>query len=378
MVITTTSATRFEINGMVYNGADGLSQLSTLTNNPITIAFGGIDPADGSFVAQRVLAATSAEDLRMDYMSGTVLSRSGDTLTVAGSSIEHRKGDHHDRFEMGPVTVNVGDATLVTRDGQDSGTMTIADISVGQHLEVFGNLTRDAQGNATIDATAGRVRLNYTRVSGSVISSMAGGLAMNLQAIDGRDPSRFDFTGTGTAADQDADPANYQVDTGSLDVTTLLPGTFTKLYGFVTPFGSAHPDFTAESYLDFTDSRAGLALNWGRDGDTAPFSTTADTALTVDLAAMPLGGISLGRAFIKVGNLAGLQLVPATDGTLVLAIAHRSSHMVDNFSTFADFVAALNTDLDGTTAMTSLYASGNYDGVAGTFTATKVFVVLGD
>ena len=96
------------------------------------------------------------------------------------------------------------------------------------------------------------------------------------------------------------------------------------------------------------------------------------------MAATPFGGISLGRAFIKASTLAGLQVVPATDGTLTLAIAHRSSHMVDNFSSFADFVAALNTDLDGTTAMTGLYARGNYDGVGGTFTATKVFVVLGD
>lgn len=378
MVIKTTSATRFEINGMVFNGADGLSQLSMLTNNPVTIAFGSIDPTDGSFTAQRVLAATSAQDLRMDYMSGNVLSRSDTALTVAGSSIEHRSGHDHDGYEMGPVTVTIGPNTLVTRDGQDSGTLTIADISVGQRVEVYGNLTRDASGNATIDATAGRVRLNYTRVSGSVTVNAPGALTVNLQAIDGRDPARYDFTGTGKTPTDDADPTKYQVSTGTLDITTLLPGAFTKLYGFVTPFGSAHPDFNAETYLDFTATRAELALSWGKTGATAPFSTTSDSALTLDMAATPHGGISLGRALINVTSLAGLQVVPATSGTLTLAIAHRSSHMVDNFSSFADFVAALNTDLNGTTPMLGLFGDGNFDAAGASFTATRVLVVLGD
>jgi len=382
MVIHTTAFTRFEINGMVFTGVDGLNQLSTLMEHPLTIAFGTIDAGDGKFTAQRVLAGTSAQDLRRDYLSGNVLSRSGNTLTVVGSSFErdghHEDGEEdHDHFERGPVTVLVGPNTLVTRDGQGAGTMSIADISVGQRIEVFGDLTRDGEGDASIDATAGRVRLNYTHIFGLVVPG-TGGLTLDLKAIDGRDPSRFDFTGTGPMPADDADPAHYQVGTGVLNLTGLVTGEYTRLFGFVTPFGMAPPDFKADTLLDYSDTLAGLAIYWGEDGQAMPFSAVAGSGLTVDLGVDLRGVIKLGGPIINVAGLPGLQVVPAADGMMTFAIAHRVSHEVENFGTFADFAAALDAELDGTVPVLSLMASGTFDAPGGIFTTRRMLVVLGD
>jgi hypothetical protein len=383
IVINTTDATRFEINGKVFTGTDGLTQLSMLTGNPVTIAFGTIDATDQSFTAQRVLAATSAEDLRRDYLSGNVIARSDNTLTVGGARLGRRNG--HFGFKLGQVSVTVGPDTIVTRDGQSSGTLDSGAISVGQRVEIYGDFTDGSSDPASMDATAGLVRLNYTHLFGTIATpAMANPVAgqdltLALTSIDGVDPKHFDFTGTGATAADDADAAHYVVHTNLMTLAPIQLGAYTRLYGFVTPFGTAPPDFTADTIVDFASARAGLGISWGHDGSTAPFSATSATGITVDLTTGLHGAVKLGGRFIDVATLAtGLVIAPSTDGMPVFAIAHRSSHMVDNFSSFADFTAALNTGLDGTTAVLGLFGDGTFDSAGGTFTAQRLLVVLGD
>ncbi|HTQ35434.1 MAG TPA: hypothetical protein VMH77_00205, partial [Steroidobacteraceae bacterium] len=281
-------------------------------------------------------------------------------------------------FQLGHVSVTVDTGTVVTRDGQGSGTMDIGDISVGQHIEAYGSFSAGGSGNSSLDATAGRVRLNYTHLFGTVGASAAGSLTLALQDIDGRDPARFNFAGTGAASASDADPAHYVVSTGSLDISAAANGAYARLFGFVTPFGTAPPDFTADTIVDFTSTRASLGLTWGAVGAIAPFSASSTTALTLNLTGLH-GLITLGARPIDVSTLAiGLTLVPATGGTLVFAIAHRASHAVSNYSTFADFATQLSTELNGTTAMYSLTAEGTFDAAGGVFTVQRLLVVLGD
>ncbi|MEJ0100745.1 MAG: hypothetical protein WDO12_13980 [Pseudomonadota bacterium] len=376
LVVHTTTTTHFEINGTVSTGAAGLTQLAALTDKPVTIAFGTIDATDHSFTAQRVLAASSADDLHHDYLSGTVLSRSGNGLVVGGVRLGRRDNGRFG-FQTGKVTVNVGMNTVVTRDGQATGTMAIGDISVGQHIEAYGDYS--GSGNtASLDATAGRVRLNYTHLFGKVTATATGSLTLALQSIDGRDPSRFDFTGTGAATASDANPSGYVVNTGALATTGLAINSYTRLFGFVTPFGTAPPDFTADTFTDFTDTRAGVALGWGLAGTTAPFSASSATGLMVDLTGSAHGALQLGGRLIDVTTLVGLQLVPATSGNLQFAIAHGRTHKVDNFSTFADFQTQLATELNGTTVLYSLAADGTFDSTGGVFTTKRLLVLLGD
>jgi hypothetical protein len=377
VVVHTTSTTSFEIDGAIFAGAAGLTQLATLSNQPMTIAFGALDTADHSFTARRVLAGTSVEDQRRDILSGNVLSRTGNTLLVGGARLD--MGDDDEAFERGQVTLMVGTNTRVTRAGQGSGSFSIADLSVGQRIQAFGDLVRDSSGHGTLDATAGLVRLDYTRLFGTVTNQASGAVTLALTSIDGRSPARFNFAGTGSSSAQDSEPASYEVTTGALDTTGLTAGMYTRLSGFVTPFGAAPPDFRAETLLDFSATRAGLGISWGVSGATAPFSAVSATGITVDLAASSLrGGIELGGRLIDLRSLTtGLALVPATQGNLAFAIAHRGSHAIDNFSAFGDFATRLSSAMTGS-AVLRLVADGQFDSAGGVFSARQLLVVLSD
>jgi hypothetical protein len=66
--------------------------------------------------------------------------------------------------------------------------------------------------------------------------------------------------------------------------------------------------------------------------------------------------------------------VPPDNGpTAYLVVMRGESHA---FHDFADFVAELGTELDGSTAMVSFTASGNYDGDANVVTARSIVVLL--
>jgi len=379
VVVHTTDTTSFEINGQVYAGAAGLTQLAGLAEKPLTLTLGTIDKTEHTFTAQRVLAGSSIDDSNRDGLSGVVLARSADSLTVGGVRLDRRDG--HFGFERGTVTVSVGPNTRVTREGQVSGTLGIADISVGQRIEAMGMISSSSSGSssasATLDATAGRVRLMYTRVFGTVTAASAGGLTLRLDSIDGRDPSRFNFAGTGATSAQDADPANYEVATGTLNVAGIPVSSYTRLFGFVTAFGLAPPDFRAQTFLDFTDTRAGVALTWGM-GSTTPFISAGSAGLAVDLGNTTLrGGLGLGGQVLDVHTLpTGMLLKGSTEDHVAFAIAHRSSREVDNFSSFADFSTQLTTELTGTTALLKLVAEGQFDAPQGVLTARRLLVVL--
>ena len=59
-----------------------------------------------------------------------------------------------------------------------------------------------------------------------------------------------------------------------------------------------------------------------------------------------------------------------------VALGHAGQ--TDNFNSFADFVTALSKDLDGTTAVVDVAATGQYDSVKNTFTATRIAILLSD
>jgi hypothetical protein len=137
------------------------------------------------------------------------------------------------------------------------------DISVGQSIQAFGKATpvsaASLSGDWTLDATAGRVRMHATPIYGFVKQAMGGTLTLQLDSIAGRKVAAFDFAGTGTSAATDADPANYEVATGTLDLSGMSAGEPTKLIGFPTPFGMAPPDFDARTLVDFPRLPAVLA-----------------------------------------------------------------------------------------------------------------------
>jgi hypothetical protein len=388
LVVNTTPDTAFEINGVAYAGASGLAQLATLDDGTMVIAFGSLDTIDYSFTAQRVLAGDSADVPERDRLAGTVLSRSGDTLVIGGVRLHwHGDGDEHrrhGRYLLQPVTLQVGPGTVVTRSAQGSGVLASGVISVGQRIQVIGDVSRVDDQTLVMDATEGLVRLVYTRIAGQVSATAVGSLVLDLASIHGIGPGRFDFTGTGLTAGQDADPDNYEVNvlgTG-LNPAALAVGSWTRLYGFVSAFGTAPPDFNAATLVDLAPVRSSVGVLWVPFGTTMPFSAITATGLTLNPTAtpMPLGAIRGGGPPINVATLpVALTLAPAGgEADMTYAIAHRSSHTIDTFSDFGEFAAALEATLDGQTPVYKLQAYGSYDALAVSFQARQLLVVAGD
>jgi hypothetical protein len=167
--------------------------------------------------------------------------------------MDGRGGGDDDHFIAANSTVTVADATDVTAEGQTSATPahTIAEISVGSLIDAFGTASKDNSGKVTLDATAGRVRLDLTRVQGALRASGTGNITLNLKAIDRRPVSLFSFTGTGSANGADSDPTKYVVGTGALDLGRFSVGESVLSIGFVNPFGKAPPDFKAVTVASF-------------------------------------------------------------------------------------------------------------------------------
>ncbi len=366
--------TEFDINGDSFMGTDGLEALDRLGAGTPTVALGTLDVANREFTASQVLAGDSVGGERYDAVFGNVIARSGDVLTVRGATVVPRSGSV---IFNDDVEIQLGADTFVRKPGEPGVDQGIAAISVGQRVAVLGELTSDpALPGLTMDATDGRVRLRYTRLSGSANSVVPGQLNMELLAVDRRRVSLFDFAGTGTDSTVDADPLDYEVSTGALGMDSVLPDTPVSVRGFVSPFGLAPPDFEGRSVIDVAVARARLGVGWGETGTTAPFLMADPTGLVIDLDNSDLGE----RHFIRIGDVVlDLMDLPASptivgndDGRRRFAILQ--DRRVQVFRDFERFVGTLNGLLDGSTVARSLHARGAYDTAANTVTATVIGV----
>jgi hypothetical protein len=379
------AATTYQVNGTAFVGAAGLAALAALPANTLVAAFGSLQTDTQSFLATTVLAGTSLENPAKDQVSGTVIARSANTLTLRHATLWMRDGDfdseHHD------VTVTVADGTAVTEEGT-MGTFTIADISVGQHIDAFGTAS-SASGssgsgdNTTVDATAGSVRLDMTAAWGLVTKLASTSLTVNLQSLDGLPVSAFNFAGTGTSTAMDVAATAYVIDTGPLSQTGLAMNAPARVMGFVTPFGKAPPNFTAATLVNFSGVPQALVIDWAQRGSAMAFTglTATSTSLQLDLTGVDkLHFIQIGPDTVDLTTLATPPTVTADAIATneVFTIGHRGKYQTENFNTFAAFVTALAADLTPTATVVDLAATGQYDSTANTFTATRLAVLIND
>ena len=125
-----------------------------------------------------------------------------------------------------PAVVRLGAGTIVTADDKSTLTgLNANSIAVGQHIIARGIYSLAARRNTVIlDATGtsstntGSVRLQSTEFWGSLVSSSAGSLVMNLQAINDWPVTDYNFAGNGATAAQNPVAAAFSVDTGALAV----------------------------------------------------------------------------------------------------------------------------------------------------------------
>ncbi len=476
LVIHTTDSTTFEINGQPFVGSAGLTQLASLPAGSFAVAFGMVQASDQTFSATSVLAGSSAEGGAFDHVVGSVVARTGNTLTIHGARMDDRHGDDDD-FINNNTTVMVADATAVTAEGQSAATPahTIAEISVGSLIDAFGNASKDSSGKVTLDATAGRVRLDLTHVQGALKGSGSGNITLNLKSIDRQPVSLFNFKGTGAANGADSNPTQYVVNTGALSTSSLSLGQLIVSIGFVNPFGASPPDFSAVTVAALAmgnndcdgnnncacngnsgdggnncmcngnsggsgsnncqcngdgsgdggnncmcngnsggsdncqcsgngdgsgdgdgnngngnnncpnngatnPTGASLDVDWGNSGTTKPFKALTATALDLDGKNAAIGShheIETNPQDIDIESLAtDVSIAGAGSGMTLFSITGQHGQETRNFSSFADFEAALAAALDGTTTALRLTADGSYDSGSNTFTAQRLTILL--
>ena len=372
--VHTTSTTSFEINGVASMGNAGLTALAALPAGTLTVAFGTLSTQDKTFTATTVHAGDSVGGERLDAVQGNVVSRTATQLTIKGAfSARH----DHDAGAVRTAVITIGLNTKVLKTGDPAGTFTTDAISVGQGIMAFGTFADPTSSTtaATLDATAGRVRLLPTHVRGVVNSIVAGQLNLNLRAIDRLGVDMFNFAGTGTSTAVDANPADYEVATGTLSLASLTTGESAKVLGFVTPFGAAPPDFDGRTVIDRADIPDLLAIGWGRTGTTAPFTSLDNTGIVLDLHNMSIGErhdlfVDMQRKDLL--TLASSPTIVSGTGPVLFGVAKRGN--IELFTSFADLVAAITTHLNAGESAASLMATGAYDPTTNTLAANHISV----
>jgi hypothetical protein len=390
--VNTTASTYFNVNGTVYTGAAGLTALAQQPENTLIIAYGTLGDLAGitpTFNATQVYAGLINQTPLADQITGIVSARSGNTVTVRGGTFFTVL----DQIQYFPTSiVTLGSGTLVSVDGSSATGLNASSVSVGQQVTIFGQGTVDTTTDAlTIDATAGLVRLQPTRLWGTLNSATAGSATLNMQTLENFEPAAFTFTGTG-AGGQDANPAAYVVNTGATDLSGTAGNPLLRVDGLVTAFGAAPPDFTATTITPGTATTdQELVVTWttaGTGGGTVtPFSQTSAAGLIVNP-----GNANLSAHYIRTGPtiiplpanvLITTVNVPQTNLQMAVGLPLAGSTagtdaVVTQASTAADLVTAINAAFTGSTPtpIYSLVAVGQYDGTTNTFNASKININL--
>jgi hypothetical protein len=393
LVIVPSDATTYEINGAASIGTAGLGQLAALSTGTLTVAYGTLTATDQtsttatttidgtestststtvSFAATQVLAGSSVQGAGLDRISGIVAARSGNTLAIEDGTLVAADGT--ETFIGGTTTVVMGPNTLVTEYGQGaSEANTIQQVSVGSAVDAFGIVTGLSSDNATLDVSAGRVRLDNTAASGLVTVLGSGTLNLSLASLGGRAIAPFDFAGTGATASQ------YVVTSTGASETVGVPVIVT---GLTSSFGAPAPNFTASALLDPTTIPAELVVDWGT-GTAAPFTTYDSTAIDVDARNSSIGvrhEIQVGAQVINIVGLSSDPLIEpdATSSDTVFTIGHAVSSTMESFDTYAAFITQLQAELNGTVLATGLTAVGPYTASSYTLAASSITIFLND
>lgn len=199
-----------------------------------------------------------------------------------------------------------------------------------------------------------------------------------MASIDGHRPSIFNFVGTSPASGTDASPDSYEVASGNLNLSGMEIGRAARVFGFVSPFGEAPPDFVARTAVDFREVEALLSVGWGLSGTTAPFLTIDAAGIAIDNLNPAIGlrhVIAIGPTLIDIRALpAGPRIIADTTKPGMFAIAE--GRRVEIFSTFADFTAKVAEKLSGGSRAVNLTATGDFDAATRDFAAHRVLLEM--
>ena len=380
LTVNTNAQTYYNINGVTYTGAAGLAAVGTLMESTALAVYGTLDNLSTitpTFNATAVYGGTSLESELAEYITGTVASRSGNSLDLRGGTFLTPEGEI---LYYSDSTVLLDDTTIVSEDGNPVGGLSIDSISVGQQINVSGQGALNTSNQLVMDASGAQVRLQPTQLWGTLNSASPTSASLDVVTLGNYNPAGLDFSGTGTVP---AAPAAYVVNTGSLNESALAAGTLLQVDGIVTPFGSAPPDFTATAITPGTSTPQTLVVEWVNGGATAPFSTLSDAGLVVNLSNADLGTthyIRTGPVQLDLKALPASPLITtagAPAGQLQLAIGSETlATGVSVFNSNDSFIAMVNATFNGTNKIYRLVAYGQYNLATNTFVATRIHVAL--
>jgi hypothetical protein len=427
--------TIYTINGNNYVGQAGLKTLSLLSAGSTTVAaYTTFQPTvnnnpsppstAGKFNLVYVVGASSLEDFYTEGLSGEVIRRVGDTVTLLGSTLFLNTANTY-VYEVAPTRLLLGSGTIVTTDDSPVNGLNVSSIAVGQHISARGIYSVLTDGTVQLDATGtsstntGSVRLQTTQFWGSLVSSAPASLVMNLSSINDFPVSDYDFTGNGATAAGNPLPSAFSVNTAGL---TLPIGTKAGdpvwVNGLLTRFGAAPPDLDANAANNELSVQtaggqeggaastapgvetcgvasqicnpASLQVLWtSPPGTTAPFDTVSSSGFTINLAQAEYltGVIRIGPESIDLKSIPAVMVVPTTlpvtstfsplyaFGNPGVSAATVSAGIAV-YSSFSQFIAALTPAISAANPVKQLEARGVYDRATNTFIATSVNFVL--
>jgi hypothetical protein len=379
--VATTALTEFEVDEVAYTGTAGLRALDAKPRGTVTVAFGVLNLADHRFTAKIVHAGDSVGGDRNSAVLGNIVSRAGDRLVIKGAvAIRSDRPAHFQRT----VIVNVGPNTKVTRMGEPRLQLDEDDLSVGQRVTIFGEIVNPAVDNSdplgpdvalVIDATEGHARMLVTHLLGRVTRIVPGQINVELRTIDRLTAAMFDFSGTGSTPLLDADPADYEIATATLPLTSVEFDRPVRVLGFVTAFGAAPPDFMGRTIVGPRDLPAALGVSWGPAGTTAPFSVMTSTSLVIDLANPAIGErhhMLLGREVVDLYDLPSSPAIEQSGPPRVYGITEPGH--IELYSNFVDFVNALRLRLGASDRALAFAAYGIYTEIGNRLAANKIVV----
>lgn len=360
--------TVYEINGESYDATTGLEELAKLDATAAIITLGMFDFDSKQFYANEVFAGSSVPWNDKDTVKGSVVARSGNTLTILGATLELDDGQFTFNDQ---VTVLVDADTKVSKQGSTEA-VDINDLSIGQRVIIIG----DAQNDDTFDATSeeGIVRMRYSDITGTV--ALASPLQVDVQHMNRRHVSNFDFTGTGSDSSTDADPTQYEINTSTLSLSHLNDGSAVKVRGFVNEFATAPEDFTAKSIMDVSHVNTKMFINYGRSGSSTAVTSLDDNGLQLDISS------ATGRHYLNqfgvITDLADLAsvpvIIPNDNGRTLFTLNQGKSLRV--FTNWNNFQTALNEALNEGKLISLVHSSGLYDGSELDFTSRHLVIRL--
>jgi hypothetical protein len=348
---STNAETVFEIDGVAYAQTEGLEVLAQQSGLTPVVALGTVDYGDRRFLAHQVYAGSSVPWGNKDVVKGSVIARVGNHLTVVGATVEFEDG--HFSFND-VIEVLVDENTRVTKQGDPGNNHRIEEVSVGQKVTVLGTISDTG---TTLNAEGELLRMRYSQVSGLVASVSP--FEVNLQHINRRMVERYNFSGTGSSPNNDADPEHYQVDNGLLSLSTLGLNEPVRVRGFPTPFGSAPLDFSAKTIIDLSELPTSMLMSYGSDGSPTAVISLDPDGMLLDLASAS-GRHHLRQAGV-ITDIASLPAVPFIEpGNGPGLYAINQGRRVHVYPDWTAYQAALNDRLANGHRVVFVIAKGHY------------------